>query len=54
MKKGDWFILDDGKDIFVYVGKKSKRKERLKEISDENKIRDKDNDGRDRIKIIDE
>jgi gelsolin len=54
MNKGDCFILDAGKDIFVYVGQKSKRTERLKAISAANQIRDQDHAGRARIHIIDE
>jgi len=54
MNKGDCFILDSGKDIFVYIGQKSKRTERLKAISAANQIRDQDHAGRARVHIIDE
>ncbi|PSN34433.1 Gelsolin, partial [Blattella germanica] len=46
MNKGDCFILDAGKEIFVYMGQKSKRTERLKAISAANQIRDQDHAGR--------
>lgn len=54
MNKGDCFILDAGKEIFVYMGQKSKRVERLKAISAANQIRDQDHAGRAQIQIIDE
>ncbi|KAK7862831.1 hypothetical protein R5R35_000849 [Gryllus longicercus] len=54
MNKGDCFILDAGKDIYVYVGQKSKRTERLKAISAANQIRDQDHAGRARVHVIDE
>lgn len=52
MNKGDCFILDVGRDIYVYVGQKSKRVERLKAISAANTIRDQDHGGRSRVHII--
>lgn len=52
MNKGDCFILDAGKQIFVYVGQKSKRTERLKAISAANQIRDQDHAGRAEVHII--
>ncbi|KAJ9575190.1 hypothetical protein L9F63_025859, partial [Diploptera punctata] len=54
MNKGDCFILDAGKEIFVYMGQKSKRTERLKAISAANQIRDQDHAGRAQVNIIDE
>ncbi|XP_017848746.1 gelsolin isoform X2 [Drosophila busckii] len=54
MNKGDCFILDAGNDIYVYVGAKSKRVEKLKAISAANQIRDQDHNGRARVQIIDE
>jgi len=54
MNKGDCFILDAGNDIYVYVGAKSKRTERLKAISAANLIRDQDHGGRSRVHVIDE
>ncbi|XP_023703559.1 gelsolin, cytoplasmic isoform X2 [Cryptotermes secundus] len=54
MNKGDCFILDAGKQIFVYVGQKSKKTERLKAISAANQIRDQDHAGRAEVHIIDE
>ncbi|XP_063233933.1 gelsolin, cytoplasmic isoform X2 [Bacillus rossius redtenbacheri] len=53
MNKGDCFILDVGKDIYVYTGQKSKRTERLKAISAANQIRDQDHAGRAKVHIID-
>lgn len=52
MNTGDCFILDAGNDIYVYVGKKSKRLEKLKAISAANQIRDQDHAGRSRVHII--
>jgi gelsolin len=52
MNKGDCFILDAGKEIFLYVGQKSKRIERLKAISAANQIRDQDHAGRTPVHII--
>lgn len=54
MNKGDCFILDVGRDIYVYVGQNSKRVERLKATSAANLIRDQDHGGRARVHIIDE
>jgi len=54
MNKGDCFILDAGTEIFVYIGQKSKRTERLKAISAANQIRDQDHAGRAHVQIIDE
>jgi gelsolin len=54
MNKGDCFILDVGRDIYVYVGAKSKRVERLKAISAANQIRDQDHAGKAKVQIIDE
>ncbi|XP_067013400.2 gelsolin, cytoplasmic isoform X2 [Anabrus simplex] len=53
MNKGDCFILDVGKEIYVYVGQKSKRTERLKAISAANQIRDQDHAGRAKVYVID-
>lgn len=52
MNKGDCFILDTGREIFVYVGTKSKNVERLKAISAANQIRDQDHSGRGRVNVI--
>lgn len=52
MNKGDCFILDAGAEIFVYIGQKSKRTERLKAISAANQIRDQDHAGRAQVHII--
>ncbi|KAK9889979.1 hypothetical protein WA026_008790 [Henosepilachna vigintioctopunctata] len=54
MNEGDCFILDVGKNIYVYVGKKSKRIERLKAITAANQIRDQDHAGKAHVHIIDE
>lgn len=54
LNKGDCFILDNGNDIYVYVGAKSKRVERLKAISAANLIRDQDHGGRSKVQVIDE
>ncbi|KAF5272844.1 hypothetical protein FQR65_LT00440 [Abscondita terminalis] len=54
MNKGDCFILDAGNNIYVYVGAKSKRTERLKAIHAANLIRDQDHGGRSKINVLDE
>lgn len=54
MNKGDCFILDAGNDIYVYVGKTSKRTEKMKATSAANQIRDQDHNGRARVHIVDE
>jgi len=52
MNKGDCFILDTPKKIYVYVGRYSKRTERLKAIQAANQIRDQDHGGRIKIQMI--
>jgi hypothetical protein len=52
MNKGDCFILDAGKEIYVWVGPESKGTEKLKAISAANQIRDQDHAGRARVSII--
>lgn len=52
MNKGDCFILENDRDIYVYVGPSSKRVEKLKAISAANQIRDQDHNGRAHVKII--
>ena len=54
MNKGDCFILDAGSDIYVYVGKKSKRIEKMKAINAAHQIRDQDHNGRAAVHIVDE
>ncbi|XP_059482948.1 gelsolin, cytoplasmic isoform X2 [Neocloeon triangulifer] len=53
MNKGDCFILDVTKEIFVYCGMNSKRQERLKAIQAAGQIRDQDHGGRPKVNIID-
>lgn len=52
MNKGDCFILEDGRDIYVYVGPSAKRIEKLKAISAANQIRDQDHNGRAQVHIL--
>lgn len=54
MNKGDCFILEAGKNIYVYVGATAKRVERLKAITAANLIRDQDHGGVSKVQIIDE
>lgn len=54
MNRGDCFILDAGNDIYVYIGKKSKRVERIKAISAATQIRDQDHNGRAGVHIVGE
>jgi len=53
MNKGDCFILDTGRDIFIYVGAKAKGSERVKAIAAANLIRDQDHSGRGKVNIVD-
>lgn len=54
MNKGDCFILEapKNKKIYVYVGKFSKRTERLKAIQAANQIREQDHGGRIKIEVV--
>lgn len=52
MNKGDCFILENDRDIYVYVGPSSKRVEKLKAISAANQIRDQDHNGRAHVHIL--
>lgn len=52
MNKGDCFILDAGKVIFVYMGSKSKKIERLKAIQAADQVRDQDHGGKSKIIIL--
>ncbi|VVC37887.1 Hypothetical protein CINCED_3A017595 [Cinara cedri] len=53
MNQGDCFILDSGKEIYVYVGPQSKGTERLKAINVANQVRDQDHLGRAKVNIVD-
>lgn len=52
MNKGDCFILENDRDIYVYVGPSAKRVEKLKAISAANQIRDQDHNGRASVHIL--
>ena len=52
MNKSDCFILDAGKEIFVYMGATSRRMERLKAIVAANAVRDDDHAGSSKVIII--
>lgn len=52
MNKGDCFILEDGRDIYVWNGPSAKRVEKLKAISAANQIRDQDHNGRAVVHIL--
>lgn len=54
MNKGDCFILDAGKEIYVYFGKKAKRLEKMKTISAANQIKDQNHNGHAVVYICDE
>ncbi|XP_031633073.1 gelsolin [Contarinia nasturtii] len=54
MNKGDCFILESGRDIYVYQGPSSKRVEQLKAVSAANQIRDQDHNGRASVHILDQ
>lgn len=54
MNQGDCFLLDNGRKIYVFVGRKAKRVEKLKAISAANQIRDQDHRGRATVEVLDE
>ncbi|XP_039432535.1 gelsolin, cytoplasmic isoform X1 [Culex pipiens pallens] len=54
MNKGDCYILDGGHEIYVYVGPRAKRVEKIKAIAAASQIRDQDHAGRANVHIIDE
>lgn len=54
MNDGDCFILDVGKNIYVYVGTNARRVEKLKAVNAANQIRDQDHAGKSRVTIVDE
>lgn len=54
MNKGDCFILDADRDVYVWVGPNANRIEKLKAINVGNDIRDQDHNGRATVQIIDE
>ncbi|XP_066147749.1 actin depolymerising venom protein gelsolin 1 [Euwallacea fornicatus] len=54
MNKGDCFILDIGKTIYVYVGITARRVEKLKATAAANQIRDQDHAGKSKVVIVDE
>ena len=52
MNKGDCFVLDSGKIIYVYMGNASKKIERLKAIQAGSQVRDQDHGGKAKIVIL--
>lgn len=54
MNKGDCFILDAGPTVYLWVGEKSSRMERIKAIGMANSVRDQDHAGKSKIIILDE
>ena len=52
MNKGDCFVLDCGKVIYVYMGSSCKRIESLKAIQAANQVRDQDHAGKAKIIIL--
>ncbi|KAJ8955341.1 hypothetical protein NQ318_003435 [Aromia moschata] len=54
MNNGDCFILDAGRNIYVYVGSNARRVEKLKAINAANQIRDQDHAGKAKVTIVDE
>lgn len=52
MNNGDCFILDAGRNIYVYVGKKARRIEKLKAVNAANQIRDQDHAGKAKVTIV--
>lgn len=53
MNRGDCFILDADRDVYVWVGPKANRVEKLKATNVGNEIRDRDHNGRATVHIID-
>ncbi|KAG5671066.1 hypothetical protein PVAND_001281 [Polypedilum vanderplanki] len=54
MNKGDCFVLDAGNKVYIYVGPKAKRVEKMKATSFANQVRDEDHHGRSSVEIVDE
>lgn len=52
MNKGDCFILDVGRNIYVYVGTAARRVEKLKANAAANQIRDQDHGGKSKVTIV--
>lgn len=52
MNNGDCFILDAGRNIYVYVGTKARRIEKLKAVNAANQIRDQDHAGKAKVIIV--
>lgn len=52
MNKGDCFILENGENIYVYVGPSSRLSEKTKAVNAANQIRDQDHNGRASIHIL--
>ena len=52
MNKGDCFVLDCGKIIYVYMGSSCKKIESLKAIQAANQVRDQDHAGKAKIVIL--
>uniref|UniRef100_A0A0K8SZE6 Gelsolin-like domain-containing protein n=2 Tax=Lygus hesperus TaxID=30085 RepID=A0A0K8SZE6_LYGHE len=53
MNKGDCFILDNGKDLYIYVGPNAKGTEKLKARAAANQIKDQDHHGRAKVYTVD-
>lgn len=54
MNKGDCFVLDCGRTIYVYMGSSCKKIESLKAIQAANQVRDQDHAGKAKIVILDQ
>jgi len=54
LNRGDVFILDDGPNMYVWVGPQSSRTERIKALEMARQIRDEEKAGRAVIKVIEE
>lgn len=52
MNNGDCFILDVGRQVYVYVGSKARRIEKIKAINAANQIRDQDHAGKAKVIIV--
>lgn len=53
LNHGDVFVLDDGKKVYCWMGKKSTKKERIKATEIARKIKDEERGGKAKVIIID-
>jgi len=54
LNQGDTFVLDDGKDIYVWIGPYSEKKEQMVGVEAARRIRDEEKGGRAHIHIVED